>query len=423
MEFIKRINRQQFAFLFCCLLLIALIYSKFMISVSMIALLVISVFHLDFNKSFPLGFNPSLKSNFLNLFSNKAYLACSIFFFIVLISGLWSEDTPYWLERLRIKLPFLLMPFAIISIPPFSERQYMSLFYFLVILMFFSSLIVGVNYLLHFETITETIKRGKSIPTPMHHIRYSLVLAFSILAGIVLWWKKFYLKYKWERYIIGFTTLFLFYFIHVLSVRSGLFVIYLSLLFFSIRYIYLTRRYKLGIATILVLIVLPLIAYKTIKSFKAKIDYAQMDMQMYNQGQGKDYSDAERIISYKAGIKIGNKNPLFGVGAGDLKKEVQSYYEEQFIDISAPKMPHNQLISTYAGTGLIGLIVFCFAFFYPLWYRNNYKEALFASLHLIVFFSFMVENTIETSIGVAFYSFFLLIGLNYLSRKENELSV
>jgi len=420
MKFIKRINRQQLAFSFCCFLLVALIYSKFMISVSMIGLLVISVFHFNPGRRFPLTFNPSLKSNFKKLLSSKEYLSITIFFFLVLMSGLWSEDSNYLLERLRIKLPFLLLPFAFISIPPFTQRQYLSLFYFLIVLMFFSSLMVGTNYLLDFETITEAINRGKVIPTPMNHIRFSLVLAFSILAGIVLWWKKFYLKFEWERHFIAFITIFMFYFIHVLSVRSGLFVLYFSILFFSIRYIYLTRRYFLGFATILGLILIPIIAYYTIESFQAKVDYARKDMRMYSKGQGKDYSDAERIISFKVGLEIGNKNPMFGVGAGDLKKEVKSYYETNFIDISEYKMPHNQFISTYAGTGLVGLLIFCLAFFYPLRFKNNYKNELFASLHLIVFFSFIVENTIETSIGVAFYSFFLLIGINYLSGKEPD---
>lgn len=407
------------AFFFCCLLLVALIYSKYLISVSMIGLLVISIFHLDFSNRFPLRFNPDLKSNFSQLLSSKDYLAVTVFFFLVLISGLWSEDTSYLLERLRIKLPFLFLPFVFISISPFNERQYLGLFYFLIVLMFFSSLIVGINYLLHFEAITENINSGKVIPTPMNHIRFSLVLAFSILAGIVLWWKKFYLKYSWERHLIAAIILFLFYFIHVLSVRSGLFVLYLSILFFSVRYIYLTRQYKLGIAVILGLFLLPVIAYKTIESFHAKVDYARRDLQMYALGLGKDYSDAERIISSEAGLKVGNENPLFGVGAGDLKQEVEAYYIEQGIDISTPKMPHNQFISVYAGTGLVGLVLFCMAFFYPLKYKGNYKDELFASFHLIVFFSFMVENTIETAIGVAFYSFFLLIGLNYLSGKRN----
>jgi O-antigen ligase len=200
-------------------------------------------------------------------------------------------------------------------------------------------------------------------------------------------------------------------------------VLYLSILFFSIRYIYLTRQYKLGIASIVGLILLPIIAYNSIESFHAKIDYARRDMEMYALGQGKDYSDAERFISFEVGLNIGNKNPLFGVGAGDLKKEVESYYKEQSIDVSKPKMPHNQLISVYAGTGLVGLLIFCMAFFYPLKYQNNYKDELFVALHLIVFFSFMVENTIETAIGVAFYSFFLLLGINYLSGKEQDSEV
>src|SRR5690606_10673710 len=276
----------------------------------------------------------------------------------------------------------------------------------LIVLMFVSSVGVGINYLLNFEPITESINTGKVIPTPMNHIRFSLLLAFSILAGGHLWREKFFLKYKWEHYLIGFIVVFLFVFIHVLSVRSGLFVLYVSIVFFSIRHIYMTRQFALGLAIIVGLLLMPVIAYHTIESFQAKVDYARRDFSMYIKGKGKNYSDSERIFSFQAGLSIGNKSPLFGVGVGDLKKEVEAYYKENAVDISMPKMPHNQFISVFAGAGLIGLVAFCFAFFYPLVYNKNYKDGLFASFHLIVFLSFMVENTIETAIGVAFYVFF-----------------
>jgi len=92
-----------------------------------------SIFELNFEKKQPLQLNSQLHSNWQNFISNKAYLAVTVFFFLILTTGIYSSDTSYWLERLRIKLPFLLLPFAFASIPQMKEREYLSILYFYLI--------------------------------------------------------------------------------------------------------------------------------------------------------------------------------------------------------------------------------------------------------------------------------------------------
>ena len=89
-------------------------------------------------------------------------------------------------------------------------------------------------------------------------------------------------------------------------------------------------------------------------------------------------------------MQIGNKNPLFGIGAGDLKQEMRNEFQQKYPEIQKPKMPHNQFISVYAGTGIFGLTLFLFAFFFPLWYKRNYYDVLFSTIHVILFFSFFI---------------------------------
>ncbi len=414
------INRQQFAFFICCVLMVALIYSKFALSVCMIALMAISVFQLDTSPRLRFGFNPQLKTNLARVWRYRPYIILSIFFLLVLVSGLYSNDWTYWTERLRIKLPFLLLPFAFASIPAFSQRQYHSLFYILLLIVTFSCITVGINYWLHFEEINMLMRQGRPIPTPMNHIRFSLLVAFAVVAGIVLWWRKFYWRFKNERWLIGGLTLFLFTFMHVLSVRSGLLVLYLSIGFLCLRFIYRTRRYVLGTVVLAVMLALPILAYRYIPSFQAKVDYARYDLQQYLANNSRNYSDAERLISIKVGLDLGKAAPWLGVGAGDLKREVYAVYAQEYPDLSHPKMPHNQYVSVFAGTGFVGLALFLFALFYPLWYQGNYRHDLFVVFHLIIFFSFMMENTIENAIGVAFYTYFLLLNLNYFSGLRKD---
>ena len=259
------------------------------------------------------------------------------------------------------------------------------------------------------------------MPTPRNHIRFSLTLALGIIAGAYLYWEKFYLKYRWEPKMILGVTAFLFVFIHLLSVRSGLACLYMAIICLSARHVYLTRNYWIGFGVLLFLLLAPVVAYYTIPSFKAKIAYVKYDRWIRaNDKPGEDYSDSARLVSLKIGMQIGNEHPLVGIGAGNLKPEVYRRYAELYPEVEEPKMPHNQFVSVYAGTGIIGLLLFLVAFLYPLFYNKNYRNPLFLGFHVIVFTSFLAENTIENSIGVAFYASYLLLGLNYLSRKDSN---
>ncbi|MFK8005114.1 MAG: O-antigen ligase family protein [Saprospiraceae bacterium] len=420
----KTINNNSILFspagarrLFLFAYLWALIYSKFVISVAMICLLAMSVFELDFEKKQPLRLNSQLQPNWQNFISNKAYLAVTIFFFLILVTGIYSSDMNYWLERLRIKLPFLLLPFAFASIPQMKEREYLSIFYFYLILLFGSSLLVGFDYWQNYVIITDNLGKGQPIPTPVNHIRYSLMMALSVIGGVVLFIRNFYWKWIWEKWLILGMTGFLFFFIHVLSVRSGILVLYASLLFLSLRFAFLQKKYLLGIASVIVLLCIPTFAYQFIEGFKQKVDYTIWDWQQYYYDLPLRSSDASRLISFKVGLEICQNEKWLGVGAGDLRKEVHLIYDQRFPEITDKKMPHNQFISVCAGMGIIGLAIFILAFFFPLFYKKIKPDALFITLHLIIFASFFTENTIENSVGVGFYVFFLLLGINYLSDE------
>lgn len=378
------------------------------------------IFELDLEKKQPLQLNSQLRKNWQKFISNKAYLAVTFFFFLILLTGIYSADMKYLLERLRIKLPFLILPLAFVSMPRLEEKEYLSIFYFFLFLLFGSAILVGFGYLQNYETITDGLGKGQPIPTPVNHIRYSLMMAFSIVGGIVLYFRNFYWKWAWEKWLILGIVGFLFFFIHVLSVRSGILVLYVSLLFLSLRFAFLQKRYLLGGASVIVLLCIPVIAYNSIEGFKQKVDYTIWDWQQYYYNLPLRSSDASRLISFKVGLEICQKEKWLGVGAGDLRKEVHQIYDQKFPAITDKKMPHNQFISVCAGMGIIGLAIFILAFFFPLFYKKIKPDALFITLHLIIFASFFTENTIENSVGVGFYVFFLLLGIHYLSSKNTS---
>lgn len=413
---------QSIIFLFIYLVSMVL-SAEFVLSVSMIALVVLAVFQLKIDgPKIHLTLRDTLRENFQKYWNYKPWLAVSVPFLLVLVSWLWSSDLGYTLERLRIKLPFLVLPFAFASMPPLRRREVFTILYFLLVIMSIISMYVLLNFIVNFEAVMADLGRGGHLPTPSNHIRFSMTLALTIIGGGALWMEGFHFKQPSERWFIGGLTLFLFAFIHVLSVRSGLASLYIALLVLGVYFVFVKKKYLLGLAGIAGVVALPLLAYLVVPSFKAKVDYARWDYLQFKQGIGADYPDAERFTSVKVGIDIGMEHPVLGIGAGDLNRAVEEKYASKAAGDYKLRMPHNQFVTIFAGTGLVGLALFLTAFFIPLFYHKNYRNPLFLALHAVVFSSFFVENTIENNFGVSLSLFFLLMGLSYLANQEPDVS-
>lgn len=398
--------------------MVSMVFShEFVLSQTMILLVALALF--ERRPGFPwLRFRRGLRENTIAWWRYTPNLMIAIPFLLVLVSGLWSSDFFYTLERLRIKLPFLVLPWAFAGIPRFSRKEYRFVLYFLTGMMATACLYVGFNYLLNFDQINQLIGMGKTIPTPSNHIRFSLVLCFAILSGIYLFREGAVLRYSWERRVLLVVTVFLFVFIHMLSVRSGLLALYAALFVWLLRYVILTRKWAVAAVAAGLLILLPAAAYQVFPSLRAKIAYSRWDILQHRQGTGANYSDSDRLTSLEVGWKVVKEAPVFGVGAGDLKREVtEEYVEGNFAEAQIQKMPHNQFLTILAGTGIAGLAVFLAGFFHPLFYQRNYRDFLFLGLYAVVFLSFMMENTIENNFGVSFFLLFLLLGLNQLKPE------
>ena len=330
-------------------------------------------------------------------------------FLLVVLTLPYTTDLNFVLERLRIKAPFALLPLIFLAGPDWRRSNVRNVLVFFVALLSLTALGVGINYVLHWEVITEQIGRGKPMPTPSNHIRFSLTVALAVLAGLALSWTE----RKW--WLAGMTA-FLFGFAHLLAVRSGLLALYLGLTIIILGYAWQHRNWKLGLGFLLGVAVLPLLAYQFVPSLQRKIDYAIWDYKQYQQNIGGDYSDSERLISLEIGWEIFRDHPVLGVGAGDLKRVVKQRYARRFPNERySPRMPHNQLLTVLAGTGILGLLLFLIGFFYPLVYWRN---LLFSAFYLLIFCSFWMENTLENNYGISLYLFFLMMALRYFKSAD-----
>lgn len=338
--------------------------------------------------------------------------------FLVVLLSVWGMAEPdYWLDRLRIKLPFLLLPFLFIALPPMREKEVRGHLYFLLSFMFATTVLVLINYGLHFDEIQLSIKRGQSIPVPRNHIRYSLVVALAVLGGCYLTAVRHRVFQSVDRWLIPTLTGLLFVMLHILAVRTGLLALYAALFVLGLGYAISKRNYLVLGLTLAGVFLAPILAYNFLPSIRTKINYVRYDYWKSQRGEGGDYADAGRIASLEIGYQLWREQPMLGTGAGGLRQAVVTQFEERYADRAHPLMPHNQYLYVAASTGLLGLAIFLFSFFFPLFYRRHYRYPPLLGFYVMLALVFMIEHTIENSLGAGYAALFLLL---FLSRLQNE---
>lgn len=390
------------------LFLFSVPYSKFLLSVSMIGMVFIGLFDVT-TKPTGIKFRPSLREKLRNYIHSPYFWILGFVLVAYIPSGLWSSDLGEWWWRLRTKSPFLFLPLAMYLAPKLERHEFGWIWKYLVILCTLSLAAVLSQYLIDPEGIVELLYYGKPIPTPCHHIRYSLFVAFG---GVVAVDQMLSSKGRWA-WILGICAVLLAIGIHILAVRSGILVYYICLWVWILLRLRGAWKWILATVSLGAFALLPFLAYQLSPTFKQKMDYVKYDWEQFRKGDGANYSDSDRWHSIVAGYELFKENPILGVGIGDLKMANRQKMEELGLAVTRNKFPHNQWLFVMAGSGLLGLIIFAGGIFGPLFFASPTAHPLMYSFYVLVFLSFMAEHTVETAVGTA-----LTVGMICLLVKE-----
>ena len=396
----KSLDKVAIGFLF--LMVFSIFYSLFLLSVSSIGFAAIALYRFIVEKP---------KIDWKN-FSPFAIL--TLLFFLTFISGINSEDLGHWLRHLRLKAPFLFIPLAF-----YIQRDLVSREFYKISLAFITISIISsfqiLSQLVDVESIVGLIKRGQAFNTPVDHIKYSIYIAFSIILSFIFYTERRSVLPAWTNKLLLIGGIYLFIILHLLAVRSGIAVFYVSMFFVLLR---LAFRYKQKsiYAALGILILAPFVAYKTIPTLNKKVEYMIYDYKMYQKGEGSNLSDSERLYSYKVGVEIFKSSPFLGSGIGDLKAVCKEKYSLLF-GKNLEKYPHNQFLFILAGSGIIGLVLFLIGMCYPIFYFRKKQDSEFFAIWLIIVVSFMVENTLERSYSISFFLLFLLGGMCKMNQS------
>ncbi len=320
-----------------------------------------------------------------------------------------------------IKASLFLLPLAFAGPFTFSKRQWEWLVFIFIGLITAASIWSMFHYVNNAAAINEGYLRAKTMITPLEndHVRFSWLVSIAVLlAG----WLCFSKRRNKDAgfWVLVIVVSWMIVFLHILAARTGLFSFYIMLAGSMIWILVKKIKWKYNVALLLIFLVLPLVAYKTLPTFHNRVKYFLYDLEYFKKTNYlPGANDAVRIISLKAGMNVMQQEPVTGVGFGDIIGETRKYYNKNYPQMTeADKIyPSSEYIIYGAGCGWLGSIVFIFVMIIPFFSKTKNK-LVWCLLNAMAAFSLLFDPGLEIQFGVFIYAFIVLWCRKWLSAEK-----
>jgi O-antigen ligase len=359
-----------------------------------------------------------LKKRAKAFFTDRLGLTFLALFAIHLLGLLWTEGYHEGFKILSKQKIYLFAPILI----SFFDRRFAKY----ALSAFLAAMFISEIYSIYLYMYTED---GSSVswPSPfMHHMHYSLILAFTFgylvseidFKNLTKGWNLFYLFFA----LLSVGILF------INKGRVG--QIAILLVFFILA----VGKFRLSFIKSLVTVsittaILFFSAYHLSDQFKGRFDRATYE---FSEVVGTDKRDSIscRFEMWEYATKLGTDNPVLGVGTGDSILEMtnllgESEFKQLFHDCGLGMKyqfnTHNNFVLFFMQFGAIGLLLLIFVLFYQfkLAYRLNSLPMMILLSVTVV--GMMTSSPISMHIKYMFFYAFVLSML-YLDSLETKSS-
>ncbi len=403
-------------------------------------LLILTIFILPFSIAFDISINNLILKIMLFLwlftidFKNLKYtiknskILITILLFIIWIF-LSCVFIFYINSKFEMILKYFLLPILVISTTIKKEQiKYIITAYMLG--MFINEI---VSYGIYFEFIKNNflgfdIVGNKSNPIPFitSHMEYTLFLSLSILISI---FSFFRIEHKLIKLMLAIFIITMTINIFLTTGRTGQFTLLITLIILLI--IYFRHSYKKIFFGFSIVLITYTIAFLFSENVNKR--FTEGYLNIVNVIEKNDYNTSwgVRLSSYVIIPKIIEHeefNLFYGTGLSRLDNVIYQIHLTKFGKESIFKYQnghlHNSYITIFAGTGIIGLILFILIWFYifKIKIEDNYLNYIRYSFLFIFFFGGFSDNLYrQKEVMILFAIFISIIIVSSILKKEDEI--
>jgi hypothetical protein len=136
-------------------------------------------------------------------------------------------------------------------------------------------------------------------------------------------------------------------------------------------------------------------------------------------GSVNGHSVTQRLVYSSIAYKLFAGHPLFGIGTGDVKDALNNYYKTHDTGLTKEwqRDIHDEYLRLLVPFGIIGLLLILMGFIVPPIIEKKWSSYYFSMIFIILFLSFINEDTLETQVGVTFAAFFYSLFLWGVDEK------
>ncbi|MBO7324116.1 MAG: O-antigen ligase family protein [Bacteroidales bacterium] len=373
---------------------------------------------------------------FIDLLLNKGYLrarfqwknaaayAFGIFYLLMLISLLYSDNMLYAGRQLERRLAFIIT--AVMAIFGFNEKyklkqlllafvigSMLSLLYSVALPFIEYSMQSGERYLFQKSAYDQFV----NIAMSFKHRSYFGIIQLMALAS--LWHLRKDLTEAWGRrsfmWIMLLYSAFLLLHLFFLKGRAPL----LALVGLSILFVFsgLGKRHKKWLIPALLLVMLGIWA---LWQFHPRFERIQWQ-QIQSSTLSLDEKD-NRLAIWHSCLQLifEDGNWMSGVGSGDIKDQFNEICAKENMNIGTLHA-HNTLLNTWLELGLAGLLVVIFIMLWPLLTVGKEHRSYLWSLCIPLYILMMVESFTQPIHGIIPWVFFVLLAANIDKETTKEI--
>jgi hypothetical protein len=145
--------------------------------------------------------------------------------------------------------------------------------------------------------------------------------------------------------------------------------------------------------------------------------------QIHHSQNPSGHSLLERLEYWKTAIQIIKENLFFGVGTGDVNDSFLSKYEQTNSPLTEERRlrAHNTYLTETVSFGLFGLLFFITWMFYFLYQQVKFHQIFGVVFILVAIVTFLIEDTLETQMGVTFFALFYAVFSRRIENVDEEL--
>jgi len=348
------------------------------------------------------------------LLSNKVIQALGLFILFNFISLFWTDNHVKTLDYIRRY--WYLLPIVVLFTS--LKKAYIPKLVSAFILGMFVSEIISYSIffeILHFDSATP------QNPSPfMHHIEYSIFLAFTALILLGRIFNESRMRYK---LIYAFFFMTMSGNLFLTAGRTGQFAFVLGL--FVLALISFKNKLKAFIISLVLSSLILGIAFNVSTTFHDRVVKGKENIVHVIEDKNYCTSWGGRVGAWIISKDIIEQSPLLGVGLVDNMKDFHQIIDEKYPEMKCMHGSfmhvHNQFLQIFTQLGLIGLIIFLSLFYMifkmPL-HRGEYRNIQYIFLTVLLF-AFGSEVIFHRQFSMVLFAF--IIGLLLAqSRIENE---